>query len=181
MFRHHEEKEEIDEETKKPTGNKYPIYTFKDNGLKNFTKDFLLEELHLIFQTGKLAGLDFALTLKESDNTGTSFEIVRNEDYGRALPDDVLFPQTTHMEDGKEVPADTYVLYGFDPAFITEQMMPESEQELLETTKKYVKKSMIDPSTYDCEMAADFIYNNGNIRTYEVGDKVNLIYKAYFP
>lgn len=177
----HEEKEEIDEETKKPTGNKYPIYTFKDNSLKNFTKDFLLEELRLIFQTGKLAGLDFALTLKESDNTGTTFEIVRNEDYGRALPDDVLFPQTTHIEDGKEVPADTYVLYGFDPAFISEQMMPESEQELLETTKKYVKKSMIDPSTYDCEMDADFIYNNGNIRTYEVGDKVNLINKAYFP
>ena len=177
----HEEKEEIDEETKKPTGNKYPIYTFKDNSLKNFTKDFLLEELRLIFQTGKLAGLDFALTLKESDNTGTTFEIARNEDYGRALPDDVLFPQTTHIEDGKEVPADTYVLYGFDPAFISEQMMPESEQELLETTKKYVKKSMIDPSTYDCEMDADFIYNNGNIRTYEVGDKVNLINKAYFP
>jgi len=176
----HEEKEEIDEETKKPTGNKYPIYTFKDNSLKNFTKDFLLEELRLIFQTGKLAGLDFALTLKESDNTGTTFEIVRNEDYGRALPDDVLFPQTTHIEDGKEVPADTYVLYGFDTAFISEQMMPESEQELLETTKKYVKKSMIDPSTYDCEMDADFIYNNGNIRTYEVGDKINLINRAYF-
>lgn len=177
----HEEKEEIDEETKKPTGNKYPIYTFKENSLKNFTKDFLLEELRLIFQTGKLAGLDFALTLKESDNTGTTFEIVRNEDYGRALPDDVLFPQTAHMEDGREVPADTYVLYGFDTAFISGQMMPESEQELLETTKKYVKKSMIDPSTYDCEMDADFIYNNGNIRTYEVGDKVNFINKAYFP
>ena len=177
----HEEKEEIDEETKQPTGNKYPIYTFKDNGLKNFTKDFLLEELHLIFQTGKLAGLDFALNLKESDNTGTTFEIVRNENYGRALPDDVLFPQAAHMEDGEEVPADTYVLYGFDPAFISEQMTPESEQELLETTKKYVKKSMIDPSTYDCEMDADFIYNEGNIRTYEVGAKVNLINKAFFP
>lgn len=172
------EDEKVDD---KPTGNKYPIYTFKDNGLKNFTKDFLLDELHLIFQTGKLAGLDFALNLKESDNTGTTFEIVRNEDYGRALPDDVLFPQAAHMEDGEEVPADTYVLYGFDPAFISEQMMPESEQELLETTKKYVKKSMIDPSTYDCEMAADFIYNEGNIRTYEVGAKVNLINKAYFP
>lgn len=172
------EDEKVDD---KPTGNKYPIYTFKDTGLKNFTKDFLLEELHLIFQTGKLAGLDFALTLKESDNTGTTFKIIRNDDYGRALPDDVLFPQTAHIEDGEEVPADTYVLYGFDPAFISEQMMPESEQELLETTKKYVKKSMIDPSTYDCEMDADFIYNNGNIRTYEVGDKVNLINKAYFP
>lgn len=177
----HEEKEEIDEETKKPTGNKYPIYTFKDYGLKNFTKDFLLEELHLIFQTGKLAGLDFALNLKESDNTGTTFEIVRNEDYGRALPDDVLFPQAAHMEDGEEVPADTYVLYGFDTAFISEQMLPDAEQELLKKAKEYVKKSMIDPSTYDCEMDADFIYNKGNIRTYEVGAKVNLINKAFFP
>ena len=177
----HEEKEEIDEETKQPTGNKYPIYTFKDNGLKNFTKDFLLEELHLIFQTGKLAGLDFALNLKESDNTGTTFEIVRNEDYGRALPDDVLFPQAAHMEDGEEVPEDTYVLYGFDTAFISEQMLPDAEQGLLKKAKEYVKKSMIDPSTYDCEMDADFIYNNGNIRTYEVGAKVNLINKAFFP
>ena len=177
----HEEKEEIDEETKKPTGNKYPIYTFKDYGLKNFTKDFLLEELHLIFQTGKLAGLDFALNLKESDNTGTTFEIVRNEDYGRALPDDTLFPQAAHMEDGEEVPADTYVLYGFDTAFISEQMLPDAEQELLKKAKEYVKKSMIDPSTYDCEMDADFIYNKGNIRTYEVGAKVNLINKAFFP
>lgn len=177
----HEEKEEIDEETKKPTGNKYPIYTFKDYGLKNFTKDFLLEELHLIFQTGKLAGLDFALNLKESDNTGTTFEIVRNEDYGRALPDDVLFPQAAHMEDGEEIPADTYVLYGFDTAFISEQMLPDAEQELLKKAKEYVKKSMIDPSTYDCEMDADFIYNKGNIRTYEVGAKVNLINKAFFP
>lgn len=177
----HEEKEEIDEETKNPTGNKYPIYTFKDNELKNFTKDFLLEELHLIFQTGKLAGLDFALTLKESDNTGTTFEIVRNEDYGRALPDDVLFPQAAHIEDGEEVPADSYILYGFDTAYISEQMLPDAEQNLLKKAKEYVKKSMIDPSTYDCEMDADFIYNKGNIRTYEVGAKVNLINKAFFP
>lgn len=172
------EDEKVDD---KPTGNKYPIYTFKDTGLKNFTKDFLLEELHLIFQTGKLAGLDFALTLKESDNTGTTFEIVRNEDYGRALPDDVLFPQAAHKEEDKDVPADTYILYGFDTAYISEQMLPDAQQALLEKAKDYVKKSMIDPSTYDCEMDADFIYNKGNIRTYEVGAKINLINKAFFP
>lgn len=172
------EDEKVDD---KPTGNKYPIYTFKDTGLKNFTKDFLLEELHLIFQTGKLAGLDFALTLKESDNTGTTFEIVRNEDYGRVLPDDVLFPQAAHKEEDKDVPADTYILYGFDTAYISEQMLPDAQQALLEKAKDYVKKSMIDPSTYDCEMDADFIYNKGNIRTYEVGAKINLINKAFFP
>ena len=161
----------------------YRIYNFKDTGLKNFTEDFRLdgEELHMIFQTGKLAGMDFAINIVESDNTGTTFEIVRNEDYGRFLPDDVLYPQTAHMEDGEEVPADTYILYGFDTAYISEQMLPDAQQALLEKAKDYVKKSMIDPSTYDCEMAADFIYNKGNIRTYEVGAKVNLINKAFFP
>lgn len=166
---------------KDDNGDKYPIYTFKDTELKNFTKDFRLNGgLRLIFQTGKLSGLDFEISIKESDNTGTTFEIIRNDDYGRYLPDDILFPQATHIEDGKEVPADTYVLYGFDTAFISEQILSDSEQKLLEATKKYVKKSMIDPSTYDCEMDADFIYNNGNIRTYEVGDKINLINRAYF-
>ena len=161
----------------------YRIYNFKDTGLKNFTEDFRLdgEELHMIFQTGKLAGMDFAINIVESDNTGTTFEIVRNEDYGRFLPDDVLYPQTAHMEDGEEVPADTYILYGFDTAYISEQMLPDAEQDLLKKAKEYVKKSMIDPSTYDCKMDADFIYNKGNIRTYEVGAKVNLINKAFFP
>ena len=161
----------------------YRIYNFKDTGLKNFTEDFRLdgEELHMIFQTGKLAGMDFAINIVESDSTGTTFEIVRNEDYGCFLPDDVLYPQTAHMEDGEEVPADTYILYGFDTAYISEQMLPDAEQNLLKKAKEYVKKSMIDPSTYDCEMDADFIYNKGNIRTYEVGAKVNLINKAFFP
>jgi hypothetical protein len=151
----------------------YRIYNFKDTGLKNFTEDFRLdgEELHMIFQTGKLAGMDFAINIVESDSTGTTFEIVRNEDYGRYLPDDVLYPEASN----------TYILYGFDTAYISEQMLPDAEQNLLKKAKEYVKKSMIDPSTYDCEMDADFIYNKGNIRTYEVGAKVNLINKAFFP
>ncbi len=167
-----DEKEEEDSDGNK-TGNKYLIYTFKDNGLKNFTKDFVLngQEPHLIFQTGKLAGLDFVISLKESGNSGTTFEITRNDDYGRYLPDDILYP----------VVSDTYILYGFDTAFISEQMLPEAEQNLLKKAKECVKKSMIDPSTYDCEMNVDFIYNEGNIRTYEVGAKINLINKAFFP
>ena len=101
----------------------YRIYNFKDTGLKNFTEDFRLdgEELHMIFQTGKLAGMDFAINIVESDNTGTTFEIVRNGDYGRFLPDDVLYPEASN----------TYILYGFDTAYISEQMLPDAEQNLL--------------------------------------------------
>ena len=175
-------KDVIDEETEKPTGNRYPVYTFKDKDLKNFTEDFRFKDkdLTLIFQTGKLSGLEFVINIEESDATGTTFKIIRNDNYGRYLPDDTLFPQAVHVENGKDVPADTYILSGFDTAFISEQMLPDSEQRLFETAKKYIKKSMIDPSTYNCEMVPEFIYNNGNLRTFEVGDKVNLINKAYF-
>ena len=175
------EKELDDDE--KETGNEYPIYTFKDTGIKNFTEDFRLKDkdFTLIFQTGKLSGFEFALNVKESDDTGTTFKIIRNDNYGRYLPDDTLFPQANHLENGKDVPADTYILSGVDTAFISEQMLPDSEQTLLKKAKEYVKKSMIDPSTYNCEMDSTYIYNNGNIRTFEVGDKVNLINKAYFP
>ena len=111
------------------------------------------------------------MLLQDSDDSGATFEIVRNEDYGRYLPDDVLFPANS----------DTYVLYGFDTAYVSEGLIPDAEDELLKKAKDYVKKSMIDPSTYDCDMDPEFIYNNGNIITYEVGDKVNLINKAFFP
>lgn len=167
----------------KPTDNDYPIYTFKDTGLKNFDKkDFKLKDkdLTLIFQTGKLSGLEFVINVEESDSTGTTFKIIRNDNYGRYLPDDILFPQAAHVENGKNIPADTYILSGFDTAFISENILPDSEQQLFEKTKGYVKKSMIDPSTYNCEMDCDYVYNGGNIRTFEVGDKVNLINKAYF-
>lgn len=164
----------------KSTDKQYLIYTFKDTGLKNFTNDYKLKEFRLVFQTGNLSGFDFAINIKGSDNTGTTFEIIRNEDYGRYLPDDVLFPQAAHMKDGKEVPADTYILHGFDTAFLSEQMLPDAETKLYERSKEYVKKSMLDPSTYNCEMNCAYIYNDGNLRTFEVGDCVKLINANYF-
>lgn len=158
------------DEDENETGETYPIYTFKDTSLKNFTKDYLLDELRLIFQSGSLNGLDFALTLKSSDDTGTTFEIVRNDNYGRDLPDDTLKP----------VVGDTYSLYGFDTSYISDQLMDDAEQELLEKTQAYVAKTKIDPSTYDCKMSPVYMYNDGDIRTFEIGDKVNLINKGYF-
>lgn len=161
---------------------KYPVYTFKDTGLKKFNDDFRLEgeELHLIFQTGKLAGLDFVLQIKESDDTGTTFKIKSNEDYGRYLPDEVLFPQAVHMEDDKEVAADTYILYGFDTAYISEDMLPNAEIELKNRAIEYVAKTQTDPSTYSCNMDSQYIYNEGKPRTFEIGDRVNLINKTFF-
>lgn len=177
----HEEEEEDTDGNK--TGKILYHYSFKDKGLKNFHENYCLENeiLRLSFQTGKLAGLDFSLILKESDDTGTTFEIVSNEDYGRSLPDDVLFPQAEHIENGVTIPADTYILYGFDTAYLSEDMLPNAEKSLLDKAKKYVTKTMIDPSTYICKMMSDRIYSNdGRHKLFEAGDRVNLISKAYF-
>nr|WP_050807893.1 hypothetical protein [Bacteroides coprosuis] len=111
--------------------------------------------------------MDFALGFHEKSN---EFEIIRNEDYDRLLPDDVLKPKV----------GDKFVLYGYDTKFIDDQLLPEAEQRLREKAIEYVEKLKIDPSTYENQMMSDFMFNNGDIRTFELGDKVNLINPTYF-
>ena len=167
------------------TQQKYTVYQFKDTGI-TFSKDYILpgEELRIVFQTGAMAGMDFAVTfnpdnLPEKLEDGSwnpqaqLWEIVRNEDYGRMLPADTLIPAN----------GDTYNLYGFDstsPVF--EDMIKRAEEELEEKARDYVEKTKIDPNTYPCTMMSDYMYNDGNVRTNEftVGARINLINPAYF-
>lgn len=159
------------------------FYRFKDGDI-NFSNDYILEgeELHIIFSSGSLNGMDFAVRFnpnaepeKLEDGSWNPdaqlWEIVANEDYGRKLPDDVLKPAV----------GDTYTLYGWDSTKIAELgLVDAAEQELLEAAKKYVAKTMIDPSTYTCTMFSDYMYDNGEPRQFELGDRVNIINKAYF-
>ena len=46
------------------------------------------------------------------------YEIKRNDNYGRMLPDDILHP----TDQG----GDTYVLYGYDPQFVSDVMIPNA-------------------------------------------------------
>lgn len=167
------------------TQQKYTVYQFKDTGI-TFSKDYILpgEELRIVFQTGVMAGMDFAVTfnpdnLPEKLEDGSwnpqaqLWEIVRNEDYGRMLPADTLIPSN----------GDTYNLYGFDstsPVFV--DMIKRAEEELEEKARDYVEKTKIDPNTYPCTMMSDYMYNDGNVRTNEftVGARINLINPAYF-
>ena len=196
----HEYKDVIQEEGKPDVVKKWNAYRFKDSGI-TFSKDYVLEgqELKIIFQSGTLNGMEFAVIFNPCDKEGGEvpipeknadgswnpaaqvWEIVRNEDYGRPLPDDVLRPQGEHMEGNVLVPADTYVLSGFDIKFVSDTMIPTAEQELKEKALKYVEKSKIDPSTYDNKMMFDcMVDDKGNPKMFEVGDRVNLINSAYF-
>lgn len=181
--------DKIEEEGKEPVFKKWNAYRFRDAGI-TFSEKYVLpgQELRIIFQSGAMNGMGFAVTFNPYDKDKDEkpqpeknkdgswnylaqvFEIVRNEDYGRPLPDDSLKPEN----------GDTYILYGFDTKFVSDAMLPEAEQELLDTARKYIEKMKIDPSTYNCKMRPEFIYNGGVIITYELGDKVNLINEAYF-
>lgn len=180
-----ERTENVENEDGSTTQQKYTVYQFKDTGI-TFSKDYILpgEELRIVFQTGAMAGMDFAVTfnpdnLPEKLEDGSwnpqaqLWEIVRNEDYGRMLPADTLIPSN----------GDTYNLYGFDstsPVF--EDMIKRAEEELEEKARDYVEKTKIDPNTYPCTMMSDYMYNDGNVRTNEftVGARINLINPAYF-
>lgn len=180
-----ERPENVENEDGSTTQQKYIVYQFKDTGI-TFSKDYILpgEELRIVFQTGAMAGMDFAVTfnpdnLPEKLEDGSwnpqaqLWEIVRNEDYGRMLPADTLIPTN----------GDTYNLYGFDstsPVF--EDMIKRAEEELEEKARDYVEKTKIDPNTYPCTMMSDYMYNDGNVRTNEftVGARINLINPAYF-
>ena len=141
-------------------------YFISDDSLK-FDKKYILPdtELRLVFQSGKLNGLDFALSFANN-----KFEIIRNEDYGRLLPDDILKPEI----------GDEFILHGYDTTFVSDALLPKAEQELKEKAILFTEKSKIDPSTYECSMMSDYMLNGGNPRTFEVGDRVRLINKAYF-
>lgn len=166
------------------TEEKWDTYRFKDTGI-TFSKAYVLagEELKITFHSGKLNGMMFGVIFnpdgepeKLSDGSWNPaaqvWEIVRNEDYGRKLPGDVLIPAN----------GDTYVLTGWDSTKITQLgLVSAAEVELKTETEKYVAKSKMDPSTYNCKMMSGDAYGEDGVHNlYSAGQKVKLINKAYF-
>lgn len=175
--------DKIENEDGTTTEVKWDAYRFRDSGI-TFSKEYIIpgQELRIVFQSGPLNGMDFAVTFnpgaadeKNSDGSWNSaaqlWEIVRNEDYGRELPSAPLIPEN----------GNTYVLYGYDTKFVSVSMIPDAEKELLEKTKSYVEKSKIDPSVYTCVMDPIKVggFDGGRVIDLEIGDRVNIINPAY--
>lgn len=152
----------------------FKAYQYRDSGL-SFKEDYVLpgKELRVIFKSGKLNGLDFAVQFnpENADPAEQLWEIVANEDYGRLLPDETIKP-----EDG-----DTYLLYGFDIQLVSDQYIPEAEQELKERTENYVKKTMVDDGTYATTLRNSWVSADPLRRTFDVGQRVKLLNPGYFP
>lgn len=125
-----------------------------------FLKEYILpnEELHIVFESGDLNGMDFAVKFnpigvgeKNDDGsinqTSQMFEIVVNEDYGRELPDEVLHPSK----------GDKFMLYGWDSTKMSDLgLIAAAEQELLTEGNKEVEERKKDLNTYTCPMIWDW-------------------------
>ncbi len=141
------------------------------------------EELHVIFQSGLLNGMEFGVRfnpkgLNEKKQDGTinpeaqMFEIIANGDYGRQLPDDILRPYKD----------DKFILTGWDSTKMAALgLIANAEAELLEEGQKALVEYAKDTSTCTCPMAWDYmkplIEQN---RQPKVGDAVTIIDTAHF-
>lgn len=140
--------DKIENEDGTTTYENWNAFRFSDNSMPTFKKEYVLadQELHIIFQTGKLAGMDFAVTfnpdaLSETEAGAQVFEIVRNEDYGVALPTDTFKPEV----------GDTYILYGYDTKYVYDNLVSKAEQELYDKAIEKVADASKDKSVYTCQ------------------------------
>lgn len=163
------------------------FYRFKDSGI-TFSKDYILdgEELHVVFQSGKLNGMDFGVIFnpeakdeKLPDGSWNPkaqlWEIVATDNYGRTVPDGTLIPKE----------GDKYVLYGWDSTKIADLgLVTAAEKELLAKAKKYVERTKIDPNTYSCTLRPKWLLDQFNddeyVNPYRLGRRVTLKSTAYF-
>lgn len=165
------------EEVKDENGTKETVtyYRYKDTGLE-FKDEYLIEgqELRIRFQSGKLNGMEFGVIFNpdpKDDMRGAQlWEIVRNEDYGRMLPDDTLRPEN----------GDEYVLSGFNIQLVSDRYTPEAEQELKGKAQEYADRRKRDDGTYNTTLDPEWVYNDRLRRFYEFGQKVFLVNRAFF-
>lgn len=161
------------------------FYRIKYGDSFPFSENYVLpgEELHIIFRSGNLNGMDFGVKfnpkgVNEKDTKGEInpeaqvFEIVANSDYGRSLPDDILKPQK----------GDEFILYGWDSTKIVDLgLIAEAEKELLEEGNKVLEEYSKDLTTCTCHTAWDYmkalLSKNEQPKP---GDTVTIIDAAHF-
>lgn len=157
----------------KQTGT-FKAYQYRDAGL-TFKNDYVLkgQELRVVFQSGKLNGLHFAVQFNPEGKSPADqlWEIVANSDYGRLLPDETVRPA-----DG-----DKYVLYGFDIRLVSDQYVPSAEQELKRRAEEYARRLAADDGTYTATLRGSWVDADPMRRTFAAGQRVRLVNPAFFP
>lgn len=166
------------DENKQPTGEKYTEYYIKTN---SFVFDIKWQlptgnNMQVIFQSGPLAGLTFDVQFNSSETPTTPtidhqfFRILRKQfDGGLYLPNKAM-----HPEEGNE-----FILTGWDSSRIADlKLIGNAQEELAKETQKQIKKMMIDPNTYECTLFSDIAYGVRE-KTYITDDSGNTLVDDY--
>lgn len=146
------------DENKQPTGEKYTEYYIKTNEFV-FDRAWQLpngENMQVIFQSGPLAGLTFDVQFNSSETPTEPtidhqfFRILRKQfDGGLYLPNKSMHPKEKNE----------FILIGWDSSRIENLgLIGKAQEELATETQKQIKKMMIDPNTYECTLFSDIAY-----------------------
>lgn len=136
--------------------------------------------------SGLLNGMEYEVQFNpdaafESSIESQWFEIVRNEEYGRMLPDSVLNPEV----------GDRLVLFNWNIALMDEDglgYIADAEQELYDSAVLFVRDAMIDSNNYECTMMSDVMLgydlatheiNSDDALVLELGQRVMLYDKLF--
>lgn len=168
---------------------KWTAYRIKLSGI-TFKKEYLMEGKNpsARFESGNLAGLDFECKWNpenkkvEEGEDDQIYEIIRNENYGAKLPNQYMHPAV----------GDKLVLYDINIKMVSDQPIPDAEEELYERGTAWLKDSVIDTNNYSCQTQkvrcagytrnekGDLVYEKSNEVNLNVGQAINLISGAYF-
>ncbi len=181
-------RQEVKDDNDKGTGQYETFYLVGDSAL-TFSEDYRLndEDFTVLFYTGKLAGMRFTAYFRPKGHTikgvvladgsvGTltvtaetgAFELVASEDYGRKLPDTVLYPSE----------GDTFSVGGYDASYFSELGLVEAaEARLLAKGQEYMEKCKRDGKTYTASL---FWWRAAELQL-AVGRKVTLKDASLFP
>ena len=179
----------IENEDGSITEKKWNRYRIKLTTTQNFKEKYIIEDetLKIAFTSGLLNGMNFDVKFNpdaypEDTEDSQWFEIIRNKDYGRNLPDDTLKPQKT----------DEVVLYNWDISVMSSDELnyiSDAEEELYREGVKVVKDLMVDPNNYHCKMMSDIMLgydvktneiNADKALSLELGQRVLLVDPAFF-
>lgn len=169
----------IEDEETQETVTQTSYYVTDTSGLA-FDESYVIDKEgpRLVFQSGLLNGMDFGVTFHKAGTSLGSvtlesdvYEIIANDNYGRTLPDETLKPAT----------GDKFILYGWDSTKITDLgLVSNAEQELRDKTVDRVKKTMVDDGTYNTTLASSWVKENMISRTFDIGQRIELVNKSFF-
>lgn len=139
-------KEYVDEiELADGTKEKQPWRAYRMKAPSFLSIDDILsgKTLAVHFETGPLAGMEFDVSFTQDNYADGVLEIIRNERYGRWLPDATLFPQ------GK------YALLNFDVSANADDLIDKAHDELQTMAEDYISTISKSGENVECTMRVD--------------------------